>query len=139
MLDALSLDDARRIVDLARSAVAARDRLVRGMRNLELGEQFAERGSRNPSDLDTLEVIDAAGGDAAFDALKDAIGSLSPEARHEAKALLLVDRGDFVKEAWPEALDEAARTPPSGDVDFLNDRADPSRDLMKGLYALGCL
>jgi hypothetical protein len=76
MLDALSPDDARRIVDLARTAAAARDRLVGSMRNIELDEQSAERGSRNPTDLDTLKVFDAAGGDAAFDALKDALGCL---------------------------------------------------------------
>lgn len=139
MLDALSLDDARRIVDLARRAAAARDRLVGGMRNIELGDQFAERGSRNPTDLDTLKVIDAAGGDAAFDALKETIQGLSPEARHEAKGLLLVGRGDFTREQWDEALDEAARTPASGDVDFLTDRGTLSQDLMKGLYTMGCL
>jgi hypothetical protein len=38
-----------------------------------------------------------------------------------------------------DGKDEAARTPPSGDVDFLTDRANPSQGLMKGLYALGCL
>jgi hypothetical protein len=76
MLDALSPDDARRIVDLARTAAAARDRLVGGMRNIELDERSAERGSRNRTDLDTLRVIDAAGGDATFDALKGALGCL---------------------------------------------------------------
>jgi hypothetical protein len=76
MLDALSPDDARRIVDLARTAAAARDRLVGGMRNIELDERSAERGSRNPTNIRTLRVIDAAGGDATFDALKGALGCL---------------------------------------------------------------
>ena len=76
MLDALSPDDARRIVDLARTAAAAHDRLVGGMRNIELDERSAERGSRNRTDLDTLRVIDAAGGDATLVALKGALGCL---------------------------------------------------------------
>ena len=76
MLDALSPDDARRIVDLARTAAAARDRLVGGMRNIELDERSAERGSRNPTNIRTLRVIDAAGGDATLVALKGALGCL---------------------------------------------------------------
>jgi hypothetical protein len=76
MLDALSPDDARRIVDLARTAAAAHDRLVGGMRNIELDERSAERGSRNPTNIRTLRVIDAAGGDATLVALKGALGCL---------------------------------------------------------------
>ena len=76
MRDALSPDDARRIVDLARTAAAAHDRLVGGMRNIELDERSAERGSRNPTNIRTLRVIDAAGGDATLVALKGALGCL---------------------------------------------------------------
>jgi hypothetical protein len=46
------------------------------MRNIELDERSAERGSRNPTNIRTLRVIDAAGGDATFDALKGALGCL---------------------------------------------------------------
>jgi len=139
MLNRLSVDEVRRIAETAREAVAARDRLVGGLHNIDLGDQADERGSRNPTDIDTLKVIDQAGGDARYEALKEAIQRLGPDARQELKALYLLGRGDYTADQWRQAMDTAAQTPPSADIDYLSERLNLPEDLMKGLHKLRAL
>jgi len=138
MLTRLTVDQVRHVADLARRAADAHTRLVGGRNRIDLGEQPQERGSRNPSDIDTLNVLEDAGSP-EIETLKRAIGGLPEDMRHELKALMLVGRGDYAAAEWDAAMDYAGRTPATADVDFLAERLTLSDYLNKGLYQLKCL
>jgi hypothetical protein len=137
MLRTLTPDGAREIAGLARGAAAARDRLVGGLGAAGLPEQAAERGSRNPTDLDTLSIVQAAGGDARYDALVGAVRGLAEDARTELEALSLVGRGDYAAKEWEAALEDVRGRPASAAADRLCERNTLAQDLEKGLYAVG--
>ncbi len=66
MLQNLTVDQVRLIAEHARRTGEAHRKLIGGMRDIDLGEQPLERGSRNPSDLDTLNVLDQTVEEAEF-------------------------------------------------------------------------
>lgn len=135
MLSKLSVDDVRKVHDLSLDAVAVRDRLVNKVYQPDLGDQPQERGSRQPTDLDNLDVLDAIDS-AEYRVLKEHIASLDPETRDELKALMLVGRGDHAAGDWDAALATARSVPGDGDADYLAEKASLPAYLMKGLYEL---
>ncbi|OYD85944.1 DUF3775 domain-containing protein [Azospirillum brasilense] len=138
MLKQISVDTVKQAADLAYEAVADRQRFLAGMRNIDLGEQRSERGSRNPTDLDALSILssDASG---ALDQLRQMLEGLSPDQRMELRAVMLVGRGDFAGNQWDRALDEAGRAPDATHYTDITERIDLHDDLMKGLYELDLL
>jgi len=135
MLSKLSLEDVQKVRDLSQGALAARDRLVNKVYQPDLGDQPDERGSQQPTDLDNLDILDAVDSP-EYRALKSAIEDLSPEARDELKALMLVGRGDHAAADWEQALATGRVVPQAGDVDYLAEKASLSQFLSKGLYEL---
>lgn len=134
MPDHLSVEEVRRVAELAARALAVRDRLVNKLYDLDLGDQPHGRGDRNPTDLDSLRILDSIGSP-EYAALKDCIASLPRERREELTAVMMIGRGDYAAECWEDAL-AAARAVPDGDLDYVAEKA-PLRDyLMKGLYEL---
>ncbi|WP_448189032.1 DUF3775 domain-containing protein [Azospirillum sp. sgz301742] len=134
-LQRISLDTVKRAADLASEAVEDRQRYVAGMRNIDLGEQVAERGSRNPTDLDTLNVVPAEAS-AAIDELKTLLAGLTPEERIELRAVMLVGRGDYAANQWDEALMNAGSAPDASSPADIAEKIELHDFLMKGLYAL---
>jgi hypothetical protein len=134
MLDQLSVEEVKRVADLAARALAVRDRLVNKLYDVDLGDQPRERGDRNPTDLDSLRILDSVG-NADYAALKDHIASLSTEQRDELKTVMLIGRGDYAAERWDDAI-AAARAVPDGDVEYVAEKAPLHDYLMKGLYEL---
>jgi hypothetical protein len=133
MLDQLSVEEVKRVADLAARALAVRDRLVNKLYDVDLGDQSRER-DRNPTDLDSLRILDSVG-NADYAALKDHIASLSTEQRDELKAVMLIGRGDYAAERWDDAI-AAARAVPDGDIEYVAEKAPLHSYLMKGLYEL---
>ncbi|AWJ84632.1 hypothetical protein TSH58p_14515 [Azospirillum sp. TSH58] len=138
MLKQISVDTVKQAADLAYEAVADRQRFLAGMRNIDLGEQSSERGSRNPTDLDALSILssDASG---ALNQLQKMLEDLTPEQRMELRAVMFVGRGDFAGNQWDRALDEAGRAPDATHYTDIAERIDLHDDLMKGLYELDLL
>jgi hypothetical protein len=139
MLTNVTVAEVKRIAELARQAADARDRLLSKVHLLDLGEQTIERGSRNPTDLDALNVLESTVNTAEIGQLKAAIDALPEEARLELKAVMLVGRGDFAPAEWDAAVDLAQGTPASGDVEYLAEKVALADYLNKGLFALNCL
>ena len=135
MLKKISVDTVKRAADLASDAVADRERYLAGMRNIELQDQRKERGSRNPTDLDALNVMPAEAS-AALDALQRMLSGLSTEERTELRAVMLVGRGDYAGKEWDDALAEAGRPPDASDYRDIVEKIDLHDYLMKGLYEL---
>ncbi|WP_431860813.1 DUF3775 domain-containing protein [Azospirillum sp.] len=137
-LQSLKLDTVKRAADLASEAVGDRQRFVAGMRNIDLGEQLAERGSRNPTDLDTLNVV-STDASAALDQLKGLLSGLSPDERIELRAVMMVGRGDYAGNQWDEALLNAGSAPDATSYDDIAEKIELHDFLMKGLFALGMM
>jgi len=138
MFSHVQVEEVRRIADLAGRAADAHRRLIGGLQDIDLGEQPLERGSRNPTDLDSLNLLGKTGS-RDYDALRAEIGRLPPEARQEVKAAMLIGRGDFAAGDWDRAMVEAAAVPESADVDYLSEKLDLHDHLAKALYELKCL
>ncbi len=139
MLNHLSVDRVRVIADLAGRAADAHRSVIGGLYDIDLGDQPDERGSRNPTDLDTLNVLDQTGSRKELDGLRAAIADLDEPARQELKAVMLVGRGDFAAGDWDRAMDQAAQIPASTDVEYLAEKLDLHDYLTKALFALKCL
>ncbi|WP_029009883.1 DUF3775 domain-containing protein [Azospirillum halopraeferens] len=135
MLKKISVDTVRRAADLASDAAADRERYLAGMYNIELEEQRRERGSRNPTDLDALNIM-SDGASAALDELQSMLAGLSAEERTELRAVMLVGRGDYAGKEWDDALAEAGRPPDASDYRDIVEKVDLHAYLTKGLYEL---
>lgn len=134
-LQRISLDTVKRAADLAYEAVADRQRFVAGMRNIDLGDQTLERGSRNPTDLDALNVMPAEASEALGE-LRQLLSGLTPEERIELRAVMMVGRGDYSGKQWDEALMNAGSAPDATDYADIAEKIELHDFLMKGLFAL---
>jgi hypothetical protein len=134
-LQRISLDTVKRAADLAFVAGADRQRFVAGMSSIDLREQTAERGSRNPTDLDTLSVV-SADASAAIDELDQLLDGLTPEERIELRAVMMVGRGDYAGNQWDEALMNAGSAPDASSPADIAEKIELHDFLMKGLFAL---
>jgi len=135
-LQKISLETVKQAADLAFEAVTDRQRFIAGMRNIDLGDQASERGSRNPTDLDSLSVVSREAS-VAVDRLQKLLAEMTPEERIELRAVMMVGRGDFAGNEWDRALAEAG-SPPDATSSFADivEKIDLHDCLMKGLYAL---
>jgi len=139
MFRTIGVEDVRNVADLARQAADAHRRLIGGVHDIDLGDQPQERGSRNPTDLDALNLLDNTTIRREIDALRNAIERLEPQGRQELKATMLIGRGDFAAGEWDRAMDAAAGIPASTDADYLAEKLALHDYLTKALYELKCL
>lgn len=138
MLNTIRVDEVRRVAELAGRAAADRRDFLTGLRRVDLGGQEKERGSRHPTDLDTLDILPA-GASAALDDLRRLLDGLTAEQRIELRAVVLIGRGDFAGNQWDAARTEAARPPDATDVADIVEKLRLHDDLMKGLYEMNVL
>lgn len=137
-LNRISIDTVKRAANLAEEAANDRQRFLAGMRNIDLGDQESERGSRNPTDLDALNIVSPEASE-AFDELRGFLDELTPDERIELRAVMLVGRGDFAGNQWDAALSDAGRAPDASHFEDIAEKIELHDFLMKGLYALDLL
>ena len=136
MLKNCSQEDIARIAKLAKTARAARDRLLSGIPEGALGEPQPMRGPRDPASSIGLDPLPP--DHPARRGLEQAITALSDEARSELQALVWIGRGDYGAGQWDEAVaaaSQATRPPPQ----TLAASANLHEYIEKGLYAVAAV
>ena len=96
-----------------------------------------EDSGSNPSDDAEWDVLEASADTPTYQELVDAINGLSDLERIELLALTWLGRGDYVKEEWREALEEARRIHDEKETDYLIGTPLLADYLEEGLSQLG--
>jgi hypothetical protein len=134
MLRHLSVREVRFIALLAETARAQRDSLLRHARDGDLDGVAPGPGvgEHNPTADLGLEPVTAETPQPGQ--LRDAITSLSDEARQELYALMRIGEGDLASRAWRTGLSDAAAMGTDVVVASIAEDPDLHDHLMKGLY-----
>jgi hypothetical protein len=133
MLKHLTVEQVDEIAQLAAAARDAQDRLLNKMTVVDkVGDQAEIMGQT----AEALDTLDATLNNRPLDELKERIGTLPPEGRHELMAILWIGRGDHVAQDWDAALDDARSRSDASEIDFIAERASLHDYLTKGLYNL---
>ncbi|HTO60433.1 MAG TPA: DUF3775 domain-containing protein [Bradyrhizobium sp.] len=135
MLDALDVEQARFIALLAKAARAQRDDLLGNTAEDDLAPLNAARGEHNPTALLALDPLrpDAS----QTEALREAIGGLSVQARGELYTLMRIGQGDLAAKKWHRGLTEAGLLGDAAISGAIVDDPDLHDHIMKGLYEVG--
>ena len=96
-----------------------------------------EDSGSNPSDDADRDVLEATAENPTRQELVDAIDGLGDPERIELLALTWLGRGDYSKEEWREALEEAGRIHDDKETDYLIGTPLLADDLEEGLSQLG--
>jgi Protein of unknown function (DUF3775) len=96
-----------------------------------------EESGSNPSDDAEWDVLQSGADNPTYQELVDAINSLSDPERIELLALTWLGRGDYSKEDWREALEEARRIHDEKETDYLVGTPLLADYLEEGLSELG--
>jgi hypothetical protein len=96
-----------------------------------------EESGSNPSDDAEWDVLQSGADNPTYQELVDAINSLSDPERIELLALTWLGRGDYSKEDWREALEEARRIHDEKEADYLVGTPLLADYLEEGLSELG--
>ena len=96
-----------------------------------------EDSGSNPSDDLDRDITEATSDNPTYQELVDALDSLGDPERIELLALMWLGRGDFDKEGWREALEEARRIHDSKETVYLVGTPLLSDYLEEGLSQLG--
>jgi hypothetical protein len=96
-----------------------------------------EDSGSNPSDDADRDVLESTGDNPTYQELVDALNSLNDPERIELLALTWVGRGDYSKEEWLEALEEASRIYDENETDYLIGTPLLADYLEEGLTQLG--
>jgi hypothetical protein len=134
MLEAITIEQAKHIADLAKEARSARDHALSELPERDLGEPKLGRGEHNPAAGIGFDPLPA--GHPTRVALRNAIIALSDEARSELLALAWVGRGEYGVKDWQRAVPAATAILAAAGTDLLADEADLHEQLTKGLYEL---
>lgn len=134
MLNAISADTVREIARLADAARQAQDRLFDKMNNL--GHRKGDGIGAMPPETDYLDTLDASLDNPALTRLRERVAELTPAARDELRAVMLIGRGEFARNEWDAAIAQAQSLPNGGAVERITDRVRLHDYLMKGLYEL---
>ncbi|MBN9562267.1 MAG: DUF3775 domain-containing protein [Alphaproteobacteria bacterium] len=118
MLDRLGAEYVRSVIALARETGAAGDRLRSGAYSADLGDEIS------PAAQAAVEVLAAA------------IARLSPEARRELRAVMMIGRGDFAAAQWEQAVAQAQALSDASEIRALAEEGALAAYLSKGLYQL---
>jgi hypothetical protein len=132
MLNALNPDQAHFVALLAKAARVQRDRLLGNVAEDDLIELKAARGEHNPTAAMGLAPVPPES--SQITALRDAIASLSAEARLELYALMRIGQGDLAVRRWHRGITEAAALGDDVVTASLIEDADLHVHVMKGLY-----
>ena len=134
MLRALSAEQIRQIVALAKEARAAQNRLLNKMRIVDQFEDPEELTSETAATLDTL---DATLDNQPLRDLRAHIEALGEAARLELATIVLIGRGDYSAQQWDAAVDEARARPDANDPDSLARKANLAEYVSKGAFLIG--
>jgi Protein of unknown function (DUF3775) len=96
-----------------------------------------EDSGSNPSDDADRDVLESTGDNPTYQELVDALNSLNDPERIELLALTWVGRGDYSKEEWLDALEEASRIHDEKETDYLIGTPLLADYLKEGLSQLG--
>ena len=96
-----------------------------------------EDSGSNPSDDADRDVLEATADNPTRQELVDAINGLGDPERIELLALTWLGRGDYSKEEWREALEEAGRIHDEKETDYLIGTPLLADYLDEGLSQLG--
>lgn len=132
MLTALNLDQARFIALLAKAARAQRDDLLGNTVEDELAPLKAARGEHNPTAQLGFDPLRP--GAPQTEALREAIGALSAQARFELYTLMRIGQGDLAANKWHRGLNEANLLGDETIAAAIMEDADLHDHVMKGLY-----
>lgn len=132
MLKDLNVDQARFIALLAKAARTQRDALLGNVPESDLTDVTAARGEHNPTADLGLDPLPAASPQTA--ALRQAVTSLSSEARNELHTLMRIGQGDFAANKWHHGLVEASTLGDQTVTAALLEDADLHDHVMKALY-----
>lgn len=132
MLKDLNMDQVRFLAILAKAARIQRDELLGNVAEDDLDGFKPGRGEHNPTAELGFEPLPPEASQIA--ALREALATLSPEARFELYALMRIGQGHLAAAKWHRGLVEAQAL---GDqtitAEFMED-ADLHDHLLKGLY-----
>ena len=107
MLQELTVEGARRIAALAKTARRARDAMLDNVPEEDLGEPPAARGEHNPTGALGFDPLPL--GDPAIAALRQAVSALGRTACSELFVLMRMGQGDLAAGDWDRGLSEAER------------------------------
>jgi hypothetical protein len=96
-----------------------------------------EDSGSNPSDDADRDVLESISDNPTYQELVDALNSLNDPERIELLALTWVGRGDYSREEWLEALEEASRIHDEKETDYLIGTPLLADYLKEGLSQLG--
>jgi hypothetical protein len=135
MLKDLTVDQARFIALLAKTARTQRDAVLGHVAEEDLDGLLPGRGEHNP----TVELgFDPLAAEASQPtALREAIASLSARARQELYALMRIGQGHFAARQWHRGLSEAEALGEGTVTAAIIEDADLHDHLAKGLYEAG--
>jgi hypothetical protein len=133
MLKSVSVEDVKRIAELAKAARDVRDEMLSEVREQDLAQPKPARGEHNPAAALGLDPV-------PFDhptrkVLREAIEGLSPDARRELLALVWIGRGDYGAAELDKAFADAASITDLP-VDRFTSEPDLHHLLMKSLYEM---
>ena len=96
-----------------------------------------EDSGSNPTDDADRDALESTGDNPNYQELVDALNSLNDSERIELLALTWVGRGDYSREEWLEALEEASRIHDEKETDYLIGTPLLADYLEEGLSQLG--
>jgi hypothetical protein len=132
MLAALNAEQARFVALLAKAARAQRDDLLGNTAEDDLAPLNAARGEHNPTALLGFEPLRAGASQTA--ALREAIATLSMQARSELYTLMRIGQGDLAAKKWHRGLSEANLLGDETITGAIVEDPDLHDHIMKGLY-----
>lgn len=132
MLKELNVDQARFVAILAKAARVQRDEVLREVGEKALVDVKPARGEHNPAAALGLESLRSDASQTA--ALREAIASLSPDARSELYCLMRIGQGHLAAKKWHRGITEASLLGTDTIVAALLEDVDLHDHLLKGLY-----
>ncbi len=132
MLTTLSVNQARFIALLARTARAQRDAVLGNVAEADLSAVTPGRGEHNPTAELGLEPLPAEASQPA--ALREVVTSLSIQARNELYALMRIGQGHLAARNWHRGLSEAEALDETAITAAIIDDPDLHDHLAKALY-----
>ena len=132
MLKDLDVNQARFVALLAKAARAQRDDLLGNVPEDDLAALKAARGEHNPTVALGFDPLRP--GASQTETLKEAIETLSLQARSELYTLVRIGQGDLAANKWHRGLTEAALLGEDTITGALLENLDLHDQIMKGLY-----
>lgn len=132
MLKDLDVNQARFVALLAKAARVQRDDLLGNVSEEEIAELKAARGEHNPIAALGFDLLRPRA--SPTEMLKEAIETLSPQARSELYTIVRIGQGDLAANKWHRGLSEAALLGDHTITGAILENPDLHDQVMKGLY-----